>query len=163
LKRRSRLKRYRRWIKLTVVCEHQTHLIAAAVVNLGPSNDASHFSEAVQQAAAHLRLSSLSADGAYDSEHFHALCREELGMRCTAIPINSRGSDGPVKSGPYRLEMQDDFPTEIFRQRWQIESTFSQFKRLLGDTLTATSHEGRVREVLLRVVTHNLTILGFGT
>jgi hypothetical protein len=157
------MKRYRRWIKLTLVCEHQTHLIASAVVNLGPTNDASHFCEAIEQASAHLRLKSLSADGAYDSESFHALCREQLGTERTAIPINARGYEGPVKSGQYRLEMQDNFPRKLFRQRWQIESTFSQFKRLLGDALTATTHDGRVREVLLRVVTHNLTILGFGT
>lgn len=157
------MKRYRRWIKLTLVCEHQTHLIASAVVNLGPTNDASHSREAIEQAAAHLRLKSLSADAAYDSEPFHAICREQLGIGRTAIPINLRGLDGPIKSGHYRLEMQDNFPRKLFSQRWQIESTFSQFKRLLGDALTATSHEGRFREVLLRVVTHNLTILGFGT
>jgi hypothetical protein len=157
------MKRYRRWIKLTIVCEHLTHLIASAVVSVGPSNDATDFPEAVTQASSRLRLASLSADAAGDSEPLHALCREELGIRKTAIPINKRGFDGPVKAGRYRLEMQNEFPRKMFGQRWQIESTFSQFKRLLGDALTATSHAGRLREVLLRVVTHNLTILGFGT
>src|SRR5947207_3530553 len=34
LKRSGRVKRYRRWIKLTMVCEHLTHLIASAIVNV---------------------------------------------------------------------------------------------------------------------------------
>jgi hypothetical protein len=45
----------------------------------------------------------------YDAEHNHALCRQELGIRSTAIPLNPRNSPGPPK-GRYRLMMHDRFP-----------------------------------------------------
>lgn len=159
LKRRSRLKQYRPWIKVTLVCEHSTHLVAAAVVNLAPTNDAAHFCDAVVDAVQHIPFSTLSADGAYDSEVFHALCREHLGIHSTAIPINTRGLKNPVRTGRYRRQMQKSFPKRMFGQRWQVESTISQLKRHLGSALTAKSHAGRVHEVFLRVLVHNLMIL----
>jgi transposase len=160
LKRASRLKKYRRWIKLTFVCEHATHLIAAVVVNMAPTNDASHFRAAMTSATKRLRFWSLVADGAYDCEDFHALCRKKLGIKRTAIPLNTRGWKCGVKAGRYRRQMEKHFPKKLYKQRWQIESTVSQLKRHLGADLTATSHWGRIRETMLRVVTHNLTILG---
>ena len=57
--------------------------------------------------------------------------------------------------------MYDGFPCDEFGQRWQIESAFSQLKRLLEPHLSAHSNDGRFAEANLRVLTFNLMLLLF--
>lgn len=51
--------------------------------------------EAVRQACRHVAFDRLLADAGYDAEHNHALCRRELGIRSTVIPINERRPNAP--------------------------------------------------------------------
>lgn len=158
LKRQGRTKQFRPFPKLTAACDNATHLIAGVDLTLGPCNDAPGFEPAIRQAASHLDVRRVFADAAYDCEAFHVLCRQELGVRTTAIPINYRGSDkSPV--GRYRMLMHERFPNRLFGQRWQAESVFSRFKRRLGEALTARSNSRRDQESLLRVLTYDLMIL----
>ena len=147
------------WPKLTVVCEFDSYLIAAAVVARGPSNDAAFFEEAVRSAAGRLALTRLLADKAYDSEPFHRLCREELGIASTVIPLNPRRTGNKAPTTPYRAAMHRRFPKRIYGRRWHVESVLSQHKRGLGDALRARSEPAQAREAILRVLTHNLMIL----
>jgi hypothetical protein len=158
LQRQGRMKQYRPYSKLTAACDNATHLIAGVDLALGPSNDAPGFQPAIRQAASHLAIRRVLADAAYDCEAFHALCRQDLGVTTTAIPINYRGSNA-APSSPYRKLMHNRFPCNLFGQRWQAESVFSRFKRRLGEALTARSHVRRDQESLLRVLTYDLMIL----
>jgi hypothetical protein len=106
-----------------------------------------------------LAIHRLLADAAYDAEHNHALCRQELGIRSTAIRLNPRSTGRKWPKSHYRRQMKRRFPKRKYRQRWQVESTFSQHKRRLGSALTARSDAARAGESLLRVLTHNLMIL----
>ncbi len=157
---RKGYKRFRRkrWPKLTVVCHTATHLFAGLVVSRGPSNDSPQFPEAVRQAAANMAFDRLLADAAYDAEHNHRLCREELGIRSTVIALNARrGSKAP--STKYRAQMQRRFHRRLYGNRWQVESAISRNKRLLGPCLRARNDDSQDRESVLRVLTHNLMIL----
>ena len=49
-----------------------------------------------------------------------------------------------------------------YGQRWQVETVNSMIKRNLGSALRAQTARRRTRELLLRVVTHNLMILQQG-
>lgn len=148
----------RDWPKMTLVCETRTHLLAGAVMTRGPSNDSPQFAPAVRQAARHLRFDRLLADAAYDAEHNHRLCREELGIRSTVIPINERRANAPP-SGHYRAQMARRFHRRVYGQRWQVESAISRHKRRLGSALRSRAPETQAHEGLLRVLTHNLMIL----
>jgi len=156
-RRASRQKCWRSWPKLTVVCETHSHLWAGALVTRGPDNDSPQFPEAVRQAARRVKFRRLLADGAYDAEHHHRLCREELGIAETIIPINLRGRGAPHDG--YRLQMHQAFAKDLYGQRWQVESAFSRNKRLLGSALRARSVQAQADECLIRVLTHNLMIL----
>ena len=148
----------RKWPKLTVVCHTASHLLPGVVVTQGPSNDSPQFSEALRQAAANVPFDRLLADAAYDAEHNHRLCREELGIRSTVIPLNDRAAIGPPATR-YRAQMARRFPRHIYGQRWQIESAISRNKRLFGSALRACTDESQAHECLVRVLTHNLMIL----
>jgi transposase len=106
------------------------------------------------------------ADAAFDSEAHHRYCREELGVRSTVIPVNTRGRPG-TPSGTYRRQMARRFVPKpdgsrykrVFGQRRQAESAFSRHKRRLGSALGGRSDASRERECRLRVLTHNLMLL----
>jgi hypothetical protein len=152
-------RRRRWWPKLTAVGEVASHLIAGAVVTRGPSQDSPQFPRAVHQAAAVLAPHTLLGDAGYDAEHTHRLCREALCIPETVIALNRRNMGRRWPLTPYRREMKRHFPRALYRQRWQAESIFSRLKRRLGATLTARSARAQRREILLRVLTHNLMLL----
>lgn len=146
------------WPKLTAVFHAESQLIVGATAGRGPSQDSPDFTPAMRQAAANLRPKRVLADKGYDAEHNHALCREELGIRSTAIPINNRNATAPPK-GRYRRMMHDRFPCRRYRQRAQAESGFSRHKRRLGSALAARSNLTQDHEVLMRSLAHNVMIL----
>lgn len=135
-----------------------SHLIVGAVPARGPCQDSPDFAPAVRQAAANLRPRRVVADRGYDAEHNHALCRRELGIRSTVIPLNPRNATGPP-TGRYRRLMFDRFPCRQYRHRAQAESGFSRHKRRLGSALTARIEAAQHRELLVRTLAHNLMIL----
>jgi hypothetical protein len=159
LKRRNRrCKSTTPYLKLSVLCHHESHLIAAAVVRRGPCNDAVDFPTVIAQAAHVFSPHTLMGDAAYDSEAFHRAARSVLGVRRTIFPVNSRGRRGLAQTR-FRRSMQQRFPQRHYRQRWQVESCFSQIKRLLTPHLRARAEAARFNEIHFRVLTHNLMIL----
>jgi len=159
--KRCGYKRFRRhhFPKLTVVCHTASHLFVSAVASQGPSNDSPQFPEAVKQAAENIDFDRLLADAAYDGEHNHELCREVLGIRSTVIPLNKRRTGRKWPTSKYRRQMKHRFHNRIYGNRWQVESSISRNKRLLGSALRARSEESQYRECYVRVLTHNLMIL----
>jgi hypothetical protein len=151
--------RQRAWPKLTAVIHAHSHLILGAVPGVGPSQDSPDFAPAMRQAAGLVALDAALADAAYDAEHNHRLCREELGVRRTVIRLNPRNTGQRWPKTPYRRAMCRRFPHPLYHQRWHAESGFSQHKRRLGSSLTARHDDAQGRELVLRVLTHNLMLL----
>jgi Transposase DDE domain len=166
LTRASRSKTARPWTKLSAAVDTASHFITGSTVSTGPSNDSPQFRPVLAQASLALRWDRVLADAAFDSEAHHAYAHEELGIRSSVIPINSRGRD-VEPSGKYRQQMvrrfrpkpQGSRSKRVFGQRWQAETTFSQHKRRLGSSLSNRSDEARERECRLRVLTHDLMLL----
>ena len=147
------------WPKLTVALHTRTHLIAGAHACRGPCNDGPGFEPVVRQAARNLRPRRVLADRAFDGERNHVLCRRELGVRTTAIPLNKRNAGRKWPKTKYRRLMRRRFPKRVYRQRAQAESAFSRHKRLLGSALTAKREDRQYGELRMRVLTHNLMLL----
>lgn len=159
--KRTGYKRFlrRSWPKLTAVFHTTTQLIAGIVTNRGPSQDSPQFPEAIRQAAKNLKPTRVLADKGYDAEHNHALCRRELGIRSTVIPLNRRRAGRRWPKSHYRRMMKRNFPNRQYRQRAQAESGFSRHKRRLGSALTARSESRQFGELRMRTLTHNIMIL----
>lgn len=131
-----------------------------------PEPDAPHLRPAVRAAVRNAPIDTLLADAAYDSEDNHAHPREALGVRSTLIPLNRRGTRKwpPTRYrrqmvGRFRRKPRGSRYKRVYGQRWQVESAFSRDKRLLGSALRATAWVGQRKELLLRVITHNLMLL----
>ena len=154
--------RRRQWPKLTVVCHTTTHLLAAAVVTRGPSQDSPQFAAALIQACRHLAIARLLGDAGYDGEHNHTLARQRLGIRATVIALNRRNTGRQGPKTRYRRQMKQRFACRKYRQRWQIESAISRHKRRLGAALRSRTAQAQQRECWLRVLTHNVMLLKHG-
>jgi hypothetical protein len=158
--KRTGYKRFLRyaWPKLTAVCHTTSHLIVGAAPGIGPSQDSPYLPPALRQAALMIRPHRLLADKAFDAEHNHVLCHK-LGVRSVAIPINRRRGGRKWPKTKHRRRMKRHFPKLKYRQRVQAESVFSRHKRRLGSALGAKSEAAQNREMLVRVLTHDLMIL----
>ena len=165
---RNKSKRFspRRFTLLAVASHTQSHLIAAAEVAVGPTNESPFFDDLVGEAGPHALGDRLRADAAYDAEAHHEAARF-FGIRSAVIPLNRRGTGRKWPQTRYRRQMVRRFRKRprgsrhrrVYGQHWQAESVFSRNKRLLGPALRAHSPASRERECLLRVLTHNLMLL----
>jgi len=152
-----------RYPKLSAVCDTRTHLILSAFVNRGPKPDHIEFADTLVAAAKRQRIEMLVGDAGYESEAAHRFCRHALGI-VSVFPTTQRGRprlDGKAKTvtGRYRREMLNHFPKKTYGQRWQIETTFSMLKRLLGSAVRSRKRYAIDREIVLRVLTINLMIV----
>lgn len=149
--------RYTRYPKLDIVVSCRDHLILAAHASLGPRADVACWAGLVRSAARRVRLGWLVADAGYDSEASHELAREDLGVR-TAIPPTRGRRSSNLPTGRYRRLMKQRFPRRRYRQRWQVETTFSSMKRRLGSAVRGRSYWARCRDLWLAVLTHNIML-----
>jgi len=149
---------YRRWPKLAVIGDCQNHMILSAITTRGPSVDVNQFESIVSLACQRYYIEILLADAGYDSEANHRLAREQLGIT-TIIPAkHGRPTDKPLR-GKYRRLMQTNFDQKTYGQRWQVETIISMIKRNQGDCLHARTSWAKKREMMLKVLTHNIAIL----
>jgi hypothetical protein len=103
----------------------------------------------MRQAARPGAIDTALADAAYDAEHNYRLCREDLGVRDTAIPLNPRNAGRRWPKAPYRRAMRRRFPRGLYRQRWHAESGCSRHKRRLGSAPAARGDAAQGRELVL--------------
>jgi len=139
----------------------------AARVSRGPSQNSPQFRPAAKAAASRGPIDTLPADGAFDAEHNYAYARDRLGIRSTAIPLNRRNPSRRWPKSRYLRQTINRFRKEprgsrhrrVHGQRCQTESGFSRNRRLLGSALRTRRWPSQRREVLMRVLTHNLMLL----
>ncbi len=153
---------YRRWPKVGLVCDCDSHLILAAVPGRGPSPDHPHVVDVMRAAVRRRPIDTLLADAGYDGEWVHVFLRNELHIT-SIIPAKIGRPTAKPPSGYHRRMMRRYFgrPREQRRygQRWQVETVMSMIKRRLGETLSARSYRRQCRAMLLKVIAHNVLIL----
>jgi len=151
---------FRRYPKLHVIIDTRNHLILSLFGTRGPTPDVHQLSRLLDQLADVVRIDHLLADAGYDSEANHVLLREEHGIRSTIPPKLGRPcKEGVLPSGRYRRLMKQRFNTAAYRQRSQVETVMSMLKRNLDGCVRARTYWAQIREMALKVLTHNLMIL----
>jgi hypothetical protein len=148
---------YSKYPKVVLVTDCTTHLVLAAIPGRGPGSDLVLFKAALKQAAARARIGTLLADADFDGEWVHEHVRS-YGIRTLIPPERGRPSEKPP-AGRWRRRMKQRFDRKKYGQRWQTETVNSMIKRRLGSALRARIHWSRCREIILRVITHNVMIV----
>ncbi len=150
--------------KLAVAVDCASHLILAAWCGTGGGGDHPHLEPLLLGAwrRAPRRTFTCVFDAGYDSEANHAIARRDMGLRSIIPPLIGR--PGPIR-GYWRRRMKRLLRTKRSRracgytQRWQSETVNSMIKRNLGSALRGRTPRSRQRDLMLKVLTHNLMII----
>ena len=101
------------------------------------------------------------ADAGYHSHDNHRIAHLDMGVDSIIPPeIGHPGENSPASF--YRAEMKRAFGDGSVKktcgQRSQVETTNSMRKRNYGSALRARKSERREREMLLKVLVHNISV-----
>jgi transposase len=149
---------YTRFPHANLICDCHSHLVLGVVTGRGPGPDDPYFQPVLKQAADRVRIQTLLADAGYDSEAAHEFARGECGTRTIIPATRGRPTTKPLK-GYWRNRMKTRFNKKKYGQRWQVETVNSMIKRTLDSALRARTYWSQSREIVLRVLTHNIMIL----
>jgi hypothetical protein len=145
--------------KLGIMVACAAHLILSAWAGTGMGSDHPHFDTLARHARRRVGVKTIVADAGYDSEKHHELARLDLNCMAYIPPLIGRPGD-PTQ--PFRAEMKSVWDTpaarQAYGQRWQAETVNSMIKRNYGSALRARTPERREREMLLKVMTHNIAV-----
>lgn len=154
--------------KLAVGVATACHLVLSAWTGTGLGADHPHFESLVYDAWRRVpnRRFKVAGDAGYDSESNHEIARSDMGL-ATLIPpdIGRPRKDGGPPGGRWRRQMKRLLGTKEGRKRsgytrrWQVETVNSMMKRNLGSALAGKSAWSRRRDMLLKVIVHNVTIV----
>ena len=148
---------YTRFPKAELVVDCATHVVLAAVTSPGPHPDVNRPPVLLLCALAHVGITTLLADAGYDWERAHAVARGAWLVR-SVVPAEAGRPAEKLPAGRYRrlMRLYRDFR---YGQRWQAETVMSMIKRRLGPAVAGRSEPSRARDVMLKVITHNLMLL----
>jgi len=129
----------------------------AAAPGRGPASDLVLFRAALKEAKGRARIGTLLADADFDGEWIHEYVRS-YAIRTLIPPERGRPSDKPP-AGSWRRRMKRRFDREKYGQRWQTETVNSVIKRRLGSAFGSRGYWSQCREIILRVITHNVMVV----
>jgi hypothetical protein len=157
--------KYKRFAKLEVVVDCQTHLILAAIPGRGPRPDSDRLVPLLDAALDRVRIVTALGDAGYDSEPNHVYAREKRGVRSVIPATTGRPTEKPP-TGKYRRLMRRNLTEWTgflyckFGHRWQVETVISMIKRRLSDAVAGVTYWSQCRDLSLMAITHNLMLLG---
>lgn len=149
---------YTRYPTANLVCDCASHMVLGVVTGRGPGPDDPYFQPALRQATRRNPVDTLLADAGYDSERAHRFAREECSTRTLIPATRGRPTTKPLR-GYWRNRMRTRFNHQTYGQRWQAETVNSMIKRTMSSALRARSYWSQSREIVLRILTHNVMIL----
>lgn len=149
--------------KLAIAVDGGSHLILAAKARIGNGSDAPDFDDLLYHAWQRAGVSAVVADAGYDSEANHRIARQEMGVRSIIAVGIGRPSKKPP-TGRWRRHVKKRLSTNpadqrLYAQRNQSETAHSMMKRNMSSALRARKPERQKKEMMLRVLVHNISLL----
>ena len=107
-----------------------------------------------------VKIIHMVVDAGFDSAHNHRLLREDHGIRCTIPPEHGRPPKDPDALPKRQVPSADEdaFQHQGLSPAAQVETVISMLKRNLGSALRARTDHSRCRDLMLRVLTHNIAL-----
>jgi hypothetical protein len=159
---RARSRSLRIMPKLAVAVASSCHLILAAKVRLGNGSDAPDFEPLLFKSWKRAAVKTVVADTGYDSEANHCIARQDMSVRSIIPPGIGRPTE-KMPTGRWRRHMAKRMARKadkkLYAQRAQSETVHSMIKRIQGEALHSRTPERRKKEMLWKVVTHNIALL----
>lgn len=154
--------------KLAVGVATACHLVLSAWTGTGGGSDHRHFEPVLLGAWRRVPNKTFTAvaDAGYDGEEYHEIARRDMGIRSVIPPLIGRPpKHGTPPGGRWRRHMKRLLKTKASRRRcgynlrYQAETVNSMMKRNLGSALAGKTPASRERDMLLKVLTHDLMVV----
>jgi len=151
---REKWKVHKGWIKLHALTDVHTNEVLSFIITDERSGDAKHLIPLVDMAVAggH-RITKVLADGAYDARYNWNGMRERGIEFVTNICRNavavSKGCIVRSRAVAERDRMGTDAWKKMhgYNMRWKVESAFSDYKRMFGESVSAKTFDNMVKEI----------------
>lgn len=153
---RARLRKKKKWIKLSVGADVLKQIICTIKIRRAPTrHDNVDFKSIITRTSEIKPLSIAVADKGYDSEENHVLVRE--GLQAYSI-IPPRNMHVPIwrTHGTYRKQMKRGYIKLLYNQRNKDETIMSVIKRLFGEYVTSRLVKTQNRELSFRCIAYNM-------
>lgn len=153
---------YRDWVKLHIMCGTKTNVVTWAEITDGHSNDSPMLPGLVGQTAQSFNMEEITADAAYSSRNNLAAIAQAGAL--PYIPFKRNATRRKIRVSIWR-KMFEYFQTHReeflarYHRRSNVESVFHMMKRKFGNTVASKKHQGKVNELLCKVICHNLCVL----
>lgn len=159
VRRRNKPLQYKRFLKLELSVDTDTHAILGVATSRGPHPDVDRFTVLVDETLAVTKPAQVVADAGYDSEPNHRVARDTHGIKSFMPATHGRPSAKPP-TGRYRRQMRQRLDKDYGRygQRWQVETVNSRLKRRLATAGAGDGFHSQSREAWLLALTHNLML-----
>lgn len=152
----------REYVKASIAVGRVTHTIYSCVITHGTASDDRQVPELLEQLLYNAQPRIICGDKAYSSYRTLQII-EKLG----AIPIIPfRSNANPRKNSPQIWKMIFDFFSNhreefdhYYRQRVQVESTFSRTKRKFCEFLRCRNFVSQTNELLMKFICNNIASL----
>lgn len=158
----SRSRWLKRMPKLSIAVDSGCHLILSARARIGNGSDAPDFDDLLYHAWKRAEVATVVADAGYDSEANHCIARQDMGVR-SIIALGIGRPTQKLPAGRWRRHMKKRFARKAdqkhYGQRSQSETTNSMIKRNQGSALRSRTPERQKKEMMLRVLVHNISLL----
>jgi hypothetical protein len=151
----------RGWIKFHAMTDTDTNEILAFVISEENYNDNLCFMMLVGMAVGEgYSIGRIYGDGAYDAKENWNLRRAGIEFISNLRKNSSGKFDGSAPRGLQALRRKEigekAWKIEVgYGRRWKIECAFSDFKRMLSETLRSRKKENMVLELFWKIVTFN--------
>ena len=154
--------------KLGIGVATRCHLVLSAWTGTGAGADHPHLEPVLFDAWRRVPHKTFTAvlDAGYDGEAYHEIARHDMGIRSVIPPeIGRPPKDGGPPGGRWRGRMKRLLATKASRRRcgydlrYQAETVNSMMKRNLGSALAGKAAPSRERDMLLKVLTHDVMVL----
>ncbi len=147
---------YKKYPKLPISTIPRSMLITSGFITMGPSTDMPYFERLLKQTLHSFQPKTIIADAGYDKELNHIIAKEK--NITTIIPCRAyRGNRVPKAEN--RRKMHEHFPKKRYGIRWHVETVMSMLKRNLGPKVFGKGFRSQSRELMLKMLTHNTTIV----
>jgi len=158
---RQKWRRRRGFLKVHLAVDVDSKQIVALEVTDERTGDAPVLVPLVEKAGKHCKVARVLGDGAYDSRSIFNYLDDRGVEPVIKVRRNSstraRGSPARRRAVLEQLEDLEGWKKRTgYGRRWMVETAFSVFKRVFGESVAARSFKGMVQEIMIKASVYNL-------
>lgn len=153
----------KRYVKIHFAVRVDTHEVVAMEVTTDDIHDSEEAADLLDEAGKHIKVGKGYGDGAYDSEEVYAEA-ERRGIEAVIKPrVNARTDTGPPsRSHAVGMMRELGYATWAeftgYGRRWAVETAYSTFKRLFGESVMGRGLGSIASELVGKVALYNMLV-----